>query len=118
LSAPPRRRNRGKRHQRRKPKLDAAELRLQLRLRGISVRAVALRLGTNQSHLLRVFAGTRPGSHQLLDAVGALIDSIPIRHVQEEDMRLINAAVHMFFLKRGKFDSEVCHGPGARQSAD
>ncbi len=118
MSAPRKRRKGRKAHQPRKPKLDAAELRLQLRLRGISVRAVAIRLGINQSHLLRVFAGTRPGSHELLDAVGELIDSIPIRHVQEEDMCLINAAVHMFFLKRGKFDSEVCYGLGSGRSED
>ena len=86
-------------------------LRQRLEGRRISVYAVAARLGKHPGHLARVLHGERPGSAALLQSVEQITESMldqPRRHRQEDIVRLIDAAVHVFFLKRGKFQSPIC----------
>lgn len=93
-----------------RPPPDPAYLRRRLEARGISMRAVAVQLGMDVGHLARVLRDQRPGSRALLDSVAELVEIMPGRRPQEDVARLINAAVHMFFLKRGDFESEMCLG--------
>jgi transcriptional regulator with XRE-family HTH domain len=95
-----------------RPKYSA--LREQIQDRGISVRSIAQRVGVNQSHILRVLNGERPGSRALLASIAELVETMGDRRAQEEDGRLIRAAVHMFFLKRGNFESDIFNSPAER----
>jgi len=94
-----------------KSALDPLQLAWQLEYRGLSINAIAVRLGVDPRHLRRVLRGERPGSAELLESIADLIENMGNRRAQEEGCRLISAAVHMFFVKRGKFDSEI-FGPG------
>jgi transcriptional regulator with XRE-family HTH domain len=90
--------------------MDPAVIRRRLEWRGISVHAIARSLGVDPRHLRRVLSGERPGSRALLKSVADLAETMSGRRPQEDVARLINAAVHVFFVKRGKFDSEVWSG--------
>ena len=94
------------------PKLppNPSDIRRRLEARGIAVRALAVRLGVNQTHLIRVLSGERPGSRRLLESMAELVETMPGRRPQDDVGRLIDAAVHVFFLKRGDFESEICTG--------
>jgi transcriptional regulator with XRE-family HTH domain len=85
----------------------AEEIWRQLERKGISIHSIASRLQVNRGHLHRVLRGQRRGSRALLEALAELVEAMPGRRPQEESARLIDAAVHMFFLKRGDFDSEI-----------
>ena len=87
--------------------LSFSEIARRLDERHISIRSVAARLCVNQSHLLRVLRGDRPGSDDLRASLTELVESMPGLRSQEEQARLINAAVHVFFVKRGDFQSAV-----------
>ncbi len=62
------------------------------------------------AHLRRVLSGKREGSIALLRTVAEAIETIPgrPRRRQEDIHRLIDAATHTFFLKRGDFESAIC----------
>jgi transcriptional regulator with XRE-family HTH domain len=92
-----------------RPKAPAniSEIRQHLDRRGISVHAVATALRVDPRHLRRVLSGERGGSRALLEAVAELVETMPGRRPQEDVGRLIDAAVHMFFLRRGDFESAV-----------
>jgi hypothetical protein len=80
------------------------------------VDAIAVRVNIDPRHLRRVLAGERPGSVALLDSVSDLAEEMPGHTPQEKEASLINAAVHMFFLKRGGFDSEICRAAPIRRT--
>jgi len=92
------------------PPLDPVRLMRRLHCRGLSVRAIAAQLQVGRAHLQRVLNGERPGSQALLESVAAIVDAQPARRRQDDVKRLIHAAVHMFFLKRGTFESDICAG--------
>jgi transcriptional regulator with XRE-family HTH domain len=96
----------------------AAEIARRIEGRGISVHAVAVRLGVDPRHLRRVLSGERPGSAALLESMAEVVEALPGRTPQEQEERLINAAVHIFFLKRGAFDSEICRAAPVPGTAD
>jgi len=76
--------------------------------RGISSWSIAAHLGIDQGHLYRVLTGKRPGSAALLRSVAELAESLGRRRRSQADIgRLISAAEHVFFLKRGGFQSEI-----------
>ena len=82
-----------------------------LEQRGISVYAVAVRLRMNPGHLRRVLRGERPARVALLKSVAELAETMeePLAPRPSEDIqRLIAAAVHVFLLKRGRFESPIC----------
>lgn len=85
--------------------------------RGISARAIAARLGVHPGHLQRVLSGEREGSRAFLKAVAQMAESMPGRREEKPDdvERLIDAATHVFFLKRGNFESAICAGAGRRR---
>jgi len=88
-----------------------AFLRQRLEERGISMRAAAARLRVNPGHLRRVLRGERQAKPKLLQTLSTLVEAMeqPRPKRQPEDIeRLIGAAMHMFFLKRGRFDSPIC----------
>jgi transcriptional regulator with XRE-family HTH domain len=84
-------------------------IRQNLQDRGISVRAVATRMGIHPGHLQRVLSGKRAGSRKFLKSIADEIKGMPDRRHQRQDEveRLIDAATHMFFLKRGDFESAI-----------
>jgi len=88
----------------------AAGIRQYLEKRGISMWAVARRLGMHPGHLRRVLTGRREGSLALLKSVAEMAETMPgrPRRRQQDVERLIDAATHMFFLKRGDFESAIC----------
>jgi len=82
--------------------------------RQISVWAVAKRMDADSTHLRRVLTGRRPGSQELLKSVLDTAQSMPTRHRSrrhEDTERLIGAAAHMFFLRRGDFESAIFNEP-------
>jgi hypothetical protein len=94
-----------------------------LQARRLSVWSVAIRMEVDPGHLRRVLAGQREGSQALLErALETAAAMRPRRRdpSKEETDRLIEAAAHMFFLKRGDFESAVfaeanevgLYGPG------
>ena len=100
------------------PLPDPFKIARRLDARGISVRAVAIHLGVNQSHLLRVLRGERPGSQALLDSLAELAETMPGRRSQEDVARLIGAAVHVFFVRRGDFESPLFEQPVQRPTPE
>jgi transcriptional regulator with XRE-family HTH domain len=90
----------------------ASVIRQYLEERGISVHAVSARLGVHPGHLRRVLSGERAGSRAFLKSVAAMAESMPGRRDERPDdvERLIDAATHMFFLKRGDFESAIFAG--------
>ena len=99
-----------------------------LERRRISVWSVAMQMEADPTHLRRVLTGRREGSQALLSSVLRTARSMRARpHRRQEDLdRLIEAATHVFFLRRGDFDSAIFtdaddmgfHGPGpARKRA-
>jgi hypothetical protein len=88
------------------------EIARQIEYSEISIRSIAEHLNVNQSHLLRVLRGERVCSRALREALAEFAKTIPGRRAQFEDSRLINAAVHMFFLKRGDFQSDIFSAGG------
>jgi transcriptional regulator with XRE-family HTH domain len=84
--------------------------------RGISARAIAARLGVHPGHLQRVLSGEREGSRAFLKSVVQMAETMQGRRPERPDdvERLIDAATHVFFLKRGDFESAICSG-GARR---
>ena len=86
----------------------AETIRQYLLRRRISSWAIASRLGVDHSHLVRVLAGKRPGSKALLRSVAEMAESMdrPDRRLSDVH-RLVGAATHVFFLKRGAFDSDI-----------
>ena len=105
--------------------LTSSIVRRRLEERGISVYAVATRLGMHPGHLRRVLRGERPGSAALLQSVADIAEAMPEqpqrrpdRRSSEDIGRLIEAAAHVFFLKRGKFESPICVGAGRRRGAE
>ena len=84
-----------------------------LQRRRISVWSVAMHLDTDPGHLRRVLTGRREGSQALLRAVleaAMTMQGRPRRRHQDID-RLLHAATHMFFLKRGNFESAIFADP-------
>ena len=109
------------------PRPDRALILKRLETRGISVRAVAARLEVDRGHLLRVLNGARPGSRALIESAAALSESMPPddERKQKDDIgrqfdicRLISAAAHVFFLKRGDFENEMCNGAARRKKTE
>jgi hypothetical protein len=84
-----------------------------LERRQISVWAVAVRMEADPTHLRRVLTGRRAGSQALLRSVLETARSMPARpHRRQEDTdRLIEAATHVFFLRRGDFESAIFADP-------
>ncbi len=88
--------------------LDPETIRQYLQRRGISSWAIANRLDIDHSHLARVLNGKRPGSAALLRSVAEMAESMDRPHRSQADLtRLIDAAAHVFFLKRGGFESDI-----------
>jgi len=100
------------------PPPNPSDIRRRLEWRGISVHAVAVHMGMDPRHLRRVLNGERPGNRALLETIAELAETMPGRRPQEDVARFIDAAVHMFFLKRGKFESEIWTGAGPRKAAE
>jgi hypothetical protein len=87
---------------------DPETVRQYLLRRRISTWCIAHRLGIDCSHLQRVLTGKRPGSAALLRSVIEMAESIKRPRRSQEDIgRLIDAAAHVFFLKRGGFQSDI-----------
>jgi transcriptional regulator with XRE-family HTH domain len=95
----------------------ASTIRRYLEDRGISARAVAARMGVHPGHLQRVLSGRRQGSRGFLKSVMQVAKNMPGRREERPDEveRLIDAATHVFFLKRGDFESAICAGGGKRR---
>lgn len=93
-----------------------------LERRRISIWSVAMRMEADPTHLRRVLTGRRRGSQALFKSVLQTARSMPARpHRRQEDTdRLIEAATHVFFLRRGDFESAIfaeadeigLYGPG------
>jgi transcriptional regulator with XRE-family HTH domain len=96
----------------------AASVRQYLADHGLSVRAVAARLGVHPGHLQRVLIGERAGSRAYLQSVLAMARSMPDRRPApvETGSRLLDAALHVFFLKRGDYESVICAGARRRRT--
>ena len=90
----------------------AASIRKQLEERGIPMGAVAARLGIDRGHLHRILHDQRSASPEMLRSMAVLAASMPqrARRHHEDAARLIEAATHTFFLKRGVFESAICGG--------
>ncbi len=99
---------------------EPAIIRQYLEQRGISTSAIADRLGVHPGHLRRVLNGEREGSRSFLRSVARTAESMPDRRRDrpEDVERLINAATHVFFLKRGNFESAICIGAGRRKEKE
>ena len=93
------------------PPVDIRDLIYQIERRGIPITRLARRLGMNQSHLRRVLTGERPATETLLRSLAEFLEDKRGRHIQEDTARLIGAAVHVFFLKRGRRQSEIWRPP-------
>jgi len=102
------------------PAPEPALVRQYLAARGISARAIAARMGIHPGHLQRVLNGERPGSRALLRRVARAAEKMPGRRREDPDeaQRLIDAATHVFFLKRGDFESAICAGANRRKSKE
>jgi hypothetical protein len=91
---------------------DPESIRQYLLRRRISSWSIARRLEIDHSHLHRVLMGERPGSPALLRSVAEMAESMKRRRPNQTNVdRLIDAAAHVFFIKRGCFDSEVFNDP-------
>jgi hypothetical protein len=90
-----------------------AYIRQYLERRRISVWAVATRLKIDPGHLRRVLSEQRKGSAALLESVVEAAATMRGRrqHEQEDTDRLLEAAVHVFFLERGDFESAIFADP-------
>lgn len=88
--------------------------------RGISAYAIAARLEIHPGHLRRVLSGERAGSPAFLKRVALAAESMPGRREERPDdvERLIDAATHVFLLKRGVFESAICDGAGRRKEKE
>jgi transcriptional regulator with XRE-family HTH domain len=92
--------------------------------RGISMRVAAAHLDVDHGHLSRVLHGDRPGSRALLESAAELAETIPPDEENPQDdtcrqydiCRLISAAAHLFFLKRGDFENELCNPAAQRRN--
>lgn len=73
---------------------------------GISIHAAAAQLGVDRGHLYRVLHGYRPGSRALLESVAGLVPADGVA-CQKDAGQLFDAAVHLFFIKRGRFESAI-----------
>jgi hypothetical protein len=92
--------------------LDPESIRQFLLRRRISTWTIARRLEIDNSHLTRVLAGKRPGSRALLQSVVDIAQGLASRRRSQDDLdRLISAAAHVFFLKRGAFQSDIFDEP-------
>lgn len=69
--------------------------------KNLSQGAISDRVAVDRGHLGRVLRGERRVSSSLLAALEVATEEMAPRHVQEQSARLIDAAVHVFFLKRG-----------------
>jgi transcriptional regulator with XRE-family HTH domain len=100
--------------------LKASIIRQYLEQRQISARALAARMGVHPGHLQRVLTGEREGSREFLKAIVTAAERMPGRRREDPDdvERLIDAATHVFFLKRGDFESAICTGAGRRRGED
>jgi hypothetical protein len=81
-------------------------IRQELKRRGISIWSAAKQVRVDPSHLRRVLSGKREGNPALLYSVAEIAGLCgPGRYgrTHEEIHRLIDAAAHVFFLKRGQF---------------
>jgi hypothetical protein len=86
---------------------DPETIRQYLQRRRISSWSIARRLEIDHGHLHRVLTGQRPGSAALLKAVAEMAEKLTHHRNHEEIHRLIDAATHVFFLKRGGFESDI-----------
>jgi transcriptional regulator with XRE-family HTH domain len=101
--------------------LKASVIRQYLEQRQISVRALAARMGMHHhGHLLRVLRGEREGSREFLKSVVNAAESMqgPRQERPDDVERLIDAATHVFFLKRGDFESAICADAGRRKGKE
>lgn len=102
------------------PPPSAALLRQLLEEKGVSEYAVAVGLKVNRAHLHRVLSGERTGI-ELRRSIAAFLETVeppPKPADSEAVIRLIKAATHMFFLSRGRFESDICHGAGRPNYAE
>jgi len=90
----------------------ASGIRAYLAEHGISVWALAVAMRIDPAHLHRVLKGKRKGSPALFCAAVETAEAIAPSHKRnsKEDHRLIDAAMHSFFLRRGYFESAICQG--------
>jgi hypothetical protein len=90
----------------------ATSIRAYLAEHGISVWAVAIAMRIDPAHLHRVLTGKRKGSPALFCAAAETAETLAPSHKRnsKEDHRLIDAAMHSFFLRRGYFESSICQG--------
>jgi transcriptional regulator with XRE-family HTH domain len=97
--------------------LKASVIRQYLEHRQISARALAMRMGIHPGHLQRVLSGEREGSREFLKAIANAAERMPDGRREDPDdvERLIGAATHVFFLKRGDFESAICAGARRRE---
>jgi len=106
-----------------KPPPSGAIIRQRLEELGISGYAVSARLKVHRTHLNRVLNGERRGV-ALRRALAELLETeteaapAPGPPAHEDVVRLVDAATHMFFLKRGDFESEICRGLGRGRAAE
>ena len=91
--------------------LTAEFVRQYLERKGITSCAVASAMGVHPGHLQRVLNGERRGSTLLLQTALETAQSIPDQREQRDVIRLLDAATHLFFLKRGQFESPLCNTP-------
>jgi len=91
------------------PEPDPEIILWQLDREGISVRTIAEILEVDHGHLCRVLHGDRSGSRQLLQAAADLAATMTAeaRRRKPKVIPLIAAATHMFFIRRGIFESEI-----------
>jgi hypothetical protein len=83
--------------------------------KGISIWALARKMDIDQGHLRRVLQGSRPGSAKLLQEMWDTIQAMQgrrRRRIHDDLDRLVRAAVHVFFVQRGDFDSAIFAEPG------
>lgn len=100
--------------------LKASVIRQYLERRQISTRALAARMGIHPGHLQRVLSGEREGSREFLKSVASAAESMqgPRQERPDDVERLIDAATHVFFLKRGDFESAICAGAGRKRGRE
>jgi hypothetical protein len=91
-----------------------AEILEYLEERRLSVWSVAMRMEVDPGHLRRVLNGQREGSDSLLQRAMETAEAMRPRRRDprgEDTDRLIEAAAHVFFLKRGDFESAMFADP-------
>jgi transcriptional regulator with XRE-family HTH domain len=88
-----------------------------LREKGLSIRKLADHLNVNRAHLQRVLSRERPGSRAFRRAAADFLAATPAtRRNDEINGPLLDAAVHVFFLKRGHFQSPICWNLNRRKA--